>query len=124
MDKKSDEYLKYLAYLKSSLWISIKLDLIQMRGCKCELCEDVRTINILNIHHITYKNLYNEFTEDLIILCPKCHMYQHGLLKVKKIKIIKKLQKVKRKIVVKKKNKYNLTTRDKELQKRYDKLKN
>lgn len=51
-------------------------------------------------------------------------MYQHGLLKVKKIKIIKKLQKVKRKVVIKKKNKYNLTTRDKELQKRYDKLKN
>lgn len=48
----------------------------------------------LHLHHITYKNLFNEKPEDLILLCAVCHMKEHGLIKVKLF--IKKPKKKKR----------------------------
>ena len=65
---------KYENYLLSKEWAQIKLDLYIIRGRKCEVCAGERS---LQIHHLTYKRIYNEEPEDLVILCRKCHVQAH-----------------------------------------------
>ncbi len=91
---------EYKKYIKSQEWKNIKLDILQVRGNYCEICKEQRQVNILHLHHKTYKNLFNEKAEDLQLLCPNCHMEVHGLtkkvkqkkpkVKVKKIKLPKR----------------------------------
>lgn len=81
---------KYLNYLKSEQWANIKLDLIHIKGENCELCGQHRQAKYLNLHHITYKNLFNENPQDLLLLCYICHRIQHKLVKNKSQKIKKK----------------------------------
>lgn len=66
---------KYKEYIKSKEWLDIRLDIIQTRKC-CERCGSKRQ---LQVHHKTYKNLFNEEPEDLELLCARCHMNEHGL---------------------------------------------
>lgn len=72
---------KYLAYLRSSEWAKIKVDLITINEGKCERCGNRRN---LQVHHLTYENLYYEEPDDLILLCGSCHRKEHGLIKKKK----------------------------------------
>lgn len=39
----------------------------------CERCGYKPYKPCLQVHHLTYANLFNEPLEDLILLCPKCH---------------------------------------------------
>ena len=77
---KSAHAKKYKEYLLSNEWIKIRADLITIYG-GCELCDSTRS---LQVHHLTYKNLFFEEPEDLILLCARCHMVEHGLYKPKK----------------------------------------
>lgn len=77
---------KYLSYLKSPEWASMKLDLIQIRGQKCERCGTERAFRYLQMHHLTYKRIYKELPEDLELLCAKCHMKEHNIKPKKKQK--------------------------------------
>lgn len=64
-----------------------------VRGHRCEICG--RAYN-LNVHHLTYDRVGgDEEPDDLIILCKKCHMSEHGLLKKKKKRSRKKSKKEK-----------------------------
>jgi 5-methylcytosine-specific restriction endonuclease McrA len=69
---------KYREYLQSDEWAQLKIDLFKDRGYKCEECGNKKR---LAIHHLTYENIYNENSEDLIILCEKCHKKAHGINK-------------------------------------------
>ena len=101
--EKKDRYYKYL---RSKQWADIKLDLIQTRGAQCERCGAKRKqLRYLHVHHLTYKNLFNEEPEDLEILCAPCHRAEHNIgkkrkrdkkkkPKVKKIKLTKKQKKI------------------------------
>jgi 5-methylcytosine-specific restriction endonuclease McrA len=81
MKKETSEHKKkYLAYISSPEWAKIRADIISVRGEKCELCGDKGT----QVHHATYKNLFNESTEDLILLCNRCHLVEHGRISPKK----------------------------------------
>lgn len=73
--------LKYRAYLLSPEWLTIKIDIIQQRGCKCEKCGKKGKPNELHLHHKTYDRLYNELATDLQLLCPPCHKGVHGMIK-------------------------------------------
>lgn len=125
MDKSSPQYKKYLSYIASQEFKSLKVDLILVRGCKCEKCgKPGKDPRHLDLHHKTYKNLYNESPEDLILLCGTCHQIEHGLIKVKSHTPEKK-HPAKPKFVkpVKKKNLLRgFSKRDKALQLRYDNL--
>jgi hypothetical protein len=70
---------EYKDYLKSNEWKLVKLDIIQQRGNRCERCKEQRQVNILHLHHKTYVRLFNERLSDLELLCPKCHMAEHGI---------------------------------------------
>jgi cytochrome c len=41
--------------------------------------------NRLEIHHKTYKNIFNEKMEDLELLCHSCHQQEHGFAKAENI---------------------------------------
>jgi len=66
---------KYQKYLKSKEWSDIRNDLFHVRGRACERCGST---NRLQVHHITYKNVFKEEPEDLEILCDSCHKKEHG----------------------------------------------
>ena len=74
---------KYLKYLESDEWAKIKVDLIELNDGKCERCGSGKK---LQVHHLSYDNLYFEEPDDLILLCSKCHMIEHGLIKIRKCK--------------------------------------
>ena len=92
-------YSMYKNYIQSKEWFDMKIDLLQIRGCKCEICQIAKSPCKIQMHHITYKNLYNESPNELMLLCNKCHMKIHGLIKKKKVK----KNKVKRKKHLKRK---------------------
>ena len=71
--------MKYNAYLHSKHWIQTRVDVLTNRT-KCERCGST---NKLQVHHLTYKNIYNENPEDLEVLCVGCHMHEHKLIKPK-----------------------------------------
>lgn len=78
---------KYDAYLTSDEWAQTRTDIILIRGDNCERCGKHGHVHV---HHLTYENIGCEESEDLIILCARCHMKEHGLIKVKKKKPKKK----------------------------------
>lgn len=67
---------KYKQYLNSKEWLDIRLDIITTRK-KCERCGST---NRLQVHHKTYKNIFNEEPEDLELLCGGCHKKEHDLI--------------------------------------------
>jgi len=67
---------KYKKYLLSKEWNDIKIDLFEFRGKKCERCGST---NQIQVHHLTYKNVFNEEPEDLEILCKVCHKEEHNI---------------------------------------------
>ena len=78
---KHKDYELYRAYLDTPQWKAIRLEVIDDRGGKCERCESTYR---LEVHHKSYKNLFNEGLADLELLCHSCHSKEHK--KVKKPK--------------------------------------
>lgn len=70
----SERRKKYNDYLKSAKWRKLRKEIIEARGGKCERCASKI---ILQLHHKTYKNIFNEKPEDLEVLCRKCHKKEH-----------------------------------------------
>lgn len=76
---------QYKQYLQSKEWVDIRISLIESRKC-CERCGNRKG---LQVHHKTYKNIFNEEPSDLELLCSACHYKEH-FKPVKKIKAKKK----------------------------------
>ena len=72
---KHKNYHLYQAYLKTPEWKAIRLLVINERKGKCERCGSTEK---LEVHHKTYKNLFNEPLEDLELLCKVCHTKHHN----------------------------------------------
>lgn len=75
-------FKNYRDYLLSKHWIDIKRRffteskrIVTINGVKvCEIC---RKNGILNVHHITYKRLGEEYLGDLFLICDDCHNTIH-----------------------------------------------
>lgn len=78
---------KYKDYLRSPEWKAKRKELFSLRGKKCERCTATKQ---LHIHHLTYKNIFNEPLEDLQILCKFCHKKEHNIQNKKRASKIKK----------------------------------
>ena len=61
------------AYLLSPKWKALR-QLVIERDVVCQLTGD--TTN-LEVHHITYDNLGNEYLEDLVLLSRRAHQFVH-----------------------------------------------
>lgn len=64
---------QYKTYLLSAEWASLRVDIITARKC-CERCGRKKN---LQVHHKTYRNIFNEEPSDLEVLCDKCHRGEH-----------------------------------------------
>lgn len=81
--------MSYYSYLHSEKWRK-KRNLVYERAMRnasssntfgiCEWCKLEPTTDCLQVHHLTYKRLYNERLEDLVLLCPVCHTSAHQKL--------------------------------------------
>lgn len=70
--------MSYNDFLKTPYWKMISRYEKESAGMKCILCG---SSDVLNVHHITYKNHGNEinYLEDLMTVCQKCHKIIHGI---------------------------------------------
>ena len=68
---------KYTDYLKSPEWKKIRNSVLERDNFRCAVCGST---DGLNIHHITYENIFNEQENlsDLVTLCRKCHETIHS----------------------------------------------
>lgn len=75
VEGKGYEHMPYKTYLKSDHWEEIRTNMLEKYNHRCAMCD--RTDN-LQVHHKTYDNRGNEKEEDdLVVLCPICHMKEH-----------------------------------------------
>ena len=64
---------RYRRYLQSDTWKTKRKTVLQAAGFRCRRCGAPAT----EVHHETYKRIYNERLSDLTALCNKCHEAVH-----------------------------------------------
>ena len=64
---------RYRRYLQSDTWKTKRKSVLQAAGFRCRRCGAPAT----EVHHETYKRIYNERMSDLTALCSKCHEAAH-----------------------------------------------
>jgi hypothetical protein len=80
---KHPQYELYRAYLNTPEWKAIRMEIISVKKC-CERCKSTYR---LEVHHKSYRNLFNEGLNDLELLCNTCHKKEHN--KPEKVKLKK-----------------------------------
>lgn len=91
---RSKAYLKYMRYIKSKEFKSLREEIFKRDNYTCKVCgwspEKDSDDRSLTCHHISYEHLYSEkdYLEDLITLCNVCHNAIHRPKK-NKIRFIK-----------------------------------
>ena len=70
----------YKRYLRTQNWQKLRFEVLKRSGGKCERCGyQPWKPNGLQIHHLTYDRVGHESLEDLIAICPRCHMEIHKI---------------------------------------------
>lgn len=64
---------RYRRYLQSDAWKTKRKAVLQAAGFRCRRCGAPAT----EVHHETYKRIYNERMSDLTALCSNCHKAAH-----------------------------------------------
>ncbi len=77
----------YKRYLKSPKWMAKRQEKLEEADYECELCGKHGCT--LQVHHLNYDNIFNEESEDLLVVCKPCHKYADRIRKT--IKRILKL---------------------------------
>lgn len=67
----------YQIYLESDHWKAFRAKILNERKHCCENCKSSER---LQIHHITYERLGAELPTDVAVLCKPCHKRTHRLL--------------------------------------------
>lgn len=68
--------LRYRIFIKTRYWSYVRgLKLVEQPRCS-----DCGGNDILQVHHKTYVNHYNEHNhlDDLVVICKECHRKRHG----------------------------------------------
>ena len=65
---------RYRRYLQSDTWKTKRKAVLQAAGFRCRRCGAPAT----EVHHETYKRIYNERMSDLTALCSNCHEAAHS----------------------------------------------
>ena len=72
--------LSYKDYLETKEWYDFRIARLNHSLRRCQLCNESE--GELNIHHRTYKNIFNESFEDTTVLCKRCHELFHKNVKL------------------------------------------
>lgn len=75
---------KYQAYLYSDKWKAKRHKVLHRAKYKCERCKKKQATQI---HHLTYKRIFNERLSDLQAVCSSCHMRIHSIRTPKKVSV-------------------------------------
>jgi 5-methylcytosine-specific restriction endonuclease McrA len=67
---------QYQTYLNSIKWKSKRLKVLQRAKFRCEQCKSRQATQV---HHKTYKRIFNEPLSDLLAVCAPCHRKIHGI---------------------------------------------
>lgn len=73
---------KYEAYLQTEKFDRIRQAVFERDNFKCVVCGST---DAMQAHHLTYHNIYDEQTEDLITLCRTCHSIYHAVDKRREV---------------------------------------
>lgn len=73
--KATGRFKAYLEYIESDHWKCLRRQALAIRQ-SCLLCYRVSN---LRVHHIRYRNLIDCTTDDLRVLCERCHDMLHEL---------------------------------------------
>ena len=65
---------RYQRYLQSDAWRTKRKAVLHAAGFRCRRCSARAT----EVHHETYKRIYNERLSDLTALCGRCHEAVHS----------------------------------------------
>ncbi len=65
---------RYQRYLQSDAWKTKRKAVLHAAGFRCRRCGVPAT----EVHHETYKRIYNERLSDLTALCSDCHQAAHS----------------------------------------------
>lgn len=73
---------RYDLYLLTSTWREKADKRLGIDKYKCQMCGCEGTPqNPLQVHHLTYHNIYNEnIDKDLVTLCKVCHTHVHNMM--------------------------------------------
>lgn len=78
------ENRQYQEYLKSPEWAKVAYRRLEIDDFECQMCGCHGTaFNWLEVHHISYKSMYQEggrVEEDLVTVCHVCHKSLHRLM--------------------------------------------
>lgn len=70
----------YKRYLRTQNWQKLRFEVLKRSGGKCEWCGyQPYKRGGLQIHHLSYDRVGHESLEDLIAICPRCHMEIHKI---------------------------------------------
>jgi len=75
LDLQNTKYYKYQTYLSSDEWRAKRLLVL---GREHNICQECKIKPAEDIHHITYKRLFNEPLDDLMAVCKECHGKIHN----------------------------------------------
>lgn len=71
-----DTKSKYQTYLQSKEWQHIRKKALFRAKYRCQFCNSSQN---LHVHHRTYKHIYSDSLDDLIVLCALCHGKFHEI---------------------------------------------
>lgn len=79
---KQETNQRYYEYLQSEEWKAKAKQRLEIDGYVCQGCgAKGSSLNVLQVHHLTYHNVYNENVyTDLVTVCRSCHAILHNAL--------------------------------------------
>lgn len=74
---------RYSAYMHGDHWPKLRAASISERGYRCEVCHKR---DFINCHHVTYRDpLESCTTDDIMVLCRRCHNLAHSLPSINRL---------------------------------------
>ncbi len=64
-------------YFRSKKWKEIRNSILKRDNFACVLCKLSTEVTTIDVHHKSYKNIFNENMDDLVALCRQCHNDLH-----------------------------------------------
>lgn len=73
---------KYEIYLGSEQFADLRQKVFRRDHNKCRACGSTEN---LQVHHLSYRNIYHEELDDLVCLCRNCHAAFHAVNELQKL---------------------------------------
>lgn len=66
----------YQEYRKSGHWRLLRKKALERLGRKCSVCGSIDEQK-MTVHHLSYRNLGQERSDEVVVMCQDCHEYFH-----------------------------------------------